>query len=141
MKTKKDKIIWGALIAVVVIVIAVSILFPKQKDAADSNLVILVDTDQPIGCVGVSYARYDGSLSSEHGQNADNSLMGRGESLYFDVRWPVTVTVYADLQARTELLTFRVEEAPASGSAWQVTLYDGAEGLTYSIELIPRTVE
>lgn len=128
------------LIAVILLFVVIVILLrDRDTGASNADLIVISDMDMPIGCVGVSYARWDGSYESGMGLNADNSMMTRGSRLYFDsVNWPATVTVYADLQGTEVLAELYIEEAPEAGELWQVTLYEGESGLTLSMERGPK---
>lgn len=130
------------LIAVIAIFVAIQALLPdKETTADDANLVIVSDTDVAIGSIRVDYVQWDGTQLSESGMNADNSLITRGDELYFDsVSWPAIVTVYADLYGNEILAQLYIEETPESG-IWQATLYDGAEGLSLSLESVPKATQ
>lgn len=130
------------LIAVIAIFVAIQALLPdKETTADDANLVIVSDTDVAIGSIRVDYVQWDGTQLSESGMNADNSLITRGDELYFDsVSWPAIVTVYADLYGNEILAQLYIEETPESG-IWQATLYDGAEGLSFSLESVPKATQ
>ncbi len=129
-----------ALIAVILIFVVIAIAMPKNgSGATDVDLIFLNDSDIPVGSVYISYARWDGSDVTEGGMNADSSVLDRGEDLQFTgIRWPVTVMVCSDLQGRETMARIVVEEAPAEGWLWCVTLIDSAAGPKLVVTDEPR---
>ena len=129
-----------ALIAVILIFVVIVLLLPERETTPiDAGVILVSDTDTPIGSAQMSYPRWDGSATSEYGMNADGSPMIRGDTICFEVgSWPATVTVCSDLQGREVLTTYIVEEAPEEGCAWQLTVSDGPDGLCMKVESVPQ---
>ena len=119
-----------ALIVIILIFVVIVIVVPKKETGAtNADLMFLNDSDTPVGSVYISYARWDGSNVTEGGMNADGSLLDRGDTLFFDgVSWPVIVTICSNLQGSEVLTQTIVEEAPAAGWLWRITLVDSAAG-------------
>lgn len=129
-----------ALIVVILIFVVIVIAIPeKEKETANADLLFVHDSDVPVGSVYISYARWDGSAVTEGGMNADSSMLERGDTLSFDgVIWPATVTVCSDLQGSEVLTQLIVEDAPAEGWLWCVTLVDSAAGPKLVLTDIPK---
>lgn len=139
MEAVQKKGFWILVIAVILVVIAVRIVWPAQKSEDTSNLVVVIDTDAPIGSIGVSYTGLDGSEISEHVINADESLLIRGDRLFFqNVRWPATVTVWGDLSGTELLMSFPVEQAPDAQCRWEAVIYDGDDGLAVALNSVSK---
>ena len=97
-------------------------------DGAEADLVFVNDADTPVALVGVRYAS-----AAEMARNADNSPICRRDSIGFcDVVYPVTVTVYADLEGRKPLASWTIE-TPPSGERYYVTAVDGRTGLNLTV--------
>lgn len=112
---------------------------PDQEISTDTDLIVEIDTDVSVGSVYINYTNADGSDVTEGGMNADNSLLERGDNLQFDgVEWPVSVTVCSDLQGSEALAQTIIEEAPAEGWLWCVTLVDSSTGLKLVVTDTPR---
>ena len=126
------------LIVVIALFVAIQIILPdREPDKIKANLVVVSETDIPIGSVGVNYARWDGTSVTEGGLNADNSAIRRGEEFGFEIAgWPVIVEVYSDLDASELLACCVVEEAPPEGCIWEVKISEDAEGVV----LVPNSV-
>lgn len=76
--------------------------------SAAGGLVFVNRTDIPVGAVGLRWED-----ETQVGCNADGSLIGKGEYLSFEAeRYPVTVTLFRDGEAREELLSCVIEEPP-----------------------------
>lgn len=128
------KSFWIIFIAFVLIVVAVQIIFPADKTVEEPNLIVISDTDTPIGIIQVNYPRWDGSLASEGVQNADGSMMLRGDQVRFAItNWPATVMVYSDLQGSEVLAAIVIEAAPEGDGVWTATVYDSEDGLSVSL--------
>lgn len=142
MEATKKKGFWILVILIILVAIAVRIIWPAQKTEGDANLLIVNDTNRSLGSIGVTYTSLDGSQVSEHALNADESMIEKGEQLYFfGIRWPAIVTIYTDLQSREVLAQLYIEEAPEANERWQATLYDGAEGLSLSLISVPKDAQ
>ena len=136
---KLPKSFWIIIIVVFLILIATQIIWPAKKESGDANLIVINNSQTPVGMVGVSYPRWDGSQVSEGASNADGSMLAQGDKLYFNgVQWPAVVTVYSDLQGEDSLMYFVVEEAPEENGRWQATIYDSDTGLSLTLESVPK---
>ena len=126
------------LIVVIALFVAIQIILPdREPDKIKANLVVVSETDIPIGSVGVNYSRWDGTSVTEGGLNADNSAIRRGEEFGFEIAgWPAIVEVYSDLVASELLAYCVVEEAPPEGCIWAVKISEDAEGVV----LVPNSV-
>lgn len=108
--TKSTKITVIAALAGAVMLLALwlvrGLLFGGNSAAGD--LVFTNQTDIPVGAVGLRWEK-----ESRIGCNADGSLFGEGDYLAFTVgHYPVTVTLYRDVEAREELISCTIEEPP-----------------------------
>ena len=137
-----SKKLWIALIAAVVIVAVISIVTGKNvneaKDLAASNVVFINDSHLSVGSVGVSFSRWDGTSESGGACNADGSLLERGDKLYFDVEFPCSLTVYADVEGREPLLSTVIEETPPGSleeGIWYVIARDNGDGMALTLSL------
>lgn len=124
------------LIAVILLFVIIAAVMPDREVTKDNaNLIVVSDTDTPIGSVQVNYTRWDGSLVSEGIQNADGSMLLRGDEARFAIiSWPATVYVYADQQGMEVLAAIVIEAAPEDSGIWTATIYDSEIGLTVSLE-------
>lgn len=99
--------------------------------SGEADVVFVNCTDTPVGSVGLNSA-----ISSGVGQNADGSLMSRGEFIGFeDVDYPVTVTVYTGLGGKAPLASCVIEAEP-EGDRWYVVGRDGPDGLTLEVATV-----
>ena len=137
-----SKKIWAALIAAIVIVMVISIVTGKDIDEAeklaDSNVVVINESDAAIGSVGYSFTRYDGTGESGGACNADGSLLLRGDKLWLDVQFPCALTVYADVEGREPVAAAVLEQKPPEGlqeGVWYVIARDGDNGVTLTLSL------
>lgn len=137
-----SKKIWAALIAAVIVVAVISVVTGRNvneaQQRADSNVVFVNESGAAIGSVGYSFARYDGTSESGAACNADGSLLKRGDKLWLDVRFPCTLTVYADVEGREPLASLVMEQEPPSGEqgrVWYVIARDGDSGITLTLSL------
>lgn len=94
-----------------------------------ADVVFVNCSDTPVGSVGL-----DSPSSSQGGQNADGSPMGRGESigLMYEVSYPAVVTVYADLDGEMPLASCVIEAEP-KGDRWYVAARDRGNGLVLEL--------
>lgn len=139
MKAPSKRMLIAMIVVILIFVVIVIAVPEKETGAADADLIFVHDSDTPVGSVYISFARWDGSGVTEGGMNADSSLLKRGDSLTFDgMEWPVTVTVCSDLQGSEALTQIVVEEAPAEGRLWRVTLVDSAAGPKLVLMDAPR---
>lgn len=123
------------LIAVILLFVIIAIILPDNDTVEKANLIVVSDTDTPIGAIQVNYTRWDGSLVSEGIQNADGSMLLRGDEARFAIiSWPATVYVYADQQGMEVLAAIVIEAAPEDSGIWTATIYDSEIGLTVSLE-------
>lgn len=77
-------------------------------NSASGDLVFTNQTDISIGAVGLRWEN-----ETMIGCNADGSLFGEGDYLAFTVeRYPVTVTLYRDVEAREKFVSCVLEEPP-----------------------------
>ena len=77
-------------------------------NSAAGDLVFTNQTDILVGSVGLRWEN-----ETQIGCHADGSLFGEGDYLAFTVeRYPVTVTLYRDVEAREELISCVIEEPP-----------------------------
>lgn len=77
-------------------------------NSASGDLVFTNQSDIPVGSVGLRWEN-----ESQISCHADGSLFGEGDYLAFTVeRYPVTVTLYRDVEAREELISCVIEEPP-----------------------------
>lgn len=139
MKPPSKRMLIAMIVVILIFVVIVIAIPEKESGAANADLVFVQDSDTPVGSVYISFARWDGSSVTEGGMNADSSLLKRGDSLSFDgVAWPVTVTVCSDLQGNEALAQIVIEEAPAEGRLWRVTLVDNTTGTKLILTDAPR---
>lgn len=107
--TKPTKVIVIAFLAagaVLALWMVRGLLFGGNSAAGD--LVFTNQTDIPVGSVGLHWEK-----ESTVGCNADGSLFGEGDYLAFTVEdYPVTVTIYRDVEGREELISCVIEEPP-----------------------------
>lgn len=124
-----------ALIAVILVIAGIIMVMPVgNADPVDADLLFCNDSGTPVGSVCISFAN-----ETCGAMNADGSLLKRGATLSFDdVEWPVTVTVCGDLQGYETLAQIIVEEAPAEGWLWRITLVDSADGVRLMLQDVPR---
>lgn len=123
------------LIAVILLFVIIAIILPDNDAVEKANLIVVSDTDTPIGAIQVNYTRWDGSLVSEGIQNADGSMLLRGDEARFAIiSWPATVYVYADQQGTEVLAAIVIETAPEDDGIWKASVYDSEMGLTVSLE-------
>lgn len=123
------------LIAVILLFVIIAIILPDNDTVEKANLIVVSNTDTPIGAIQVNYTRWDGSLVSEGIQNADGSMLLRGDEARFAIiSWPATVYVYADQQGMEVLAAIVIETAPEDSGIWTATIYDSEIGLTVSLE-------
>ena len=127
------------LIAVIALFVVIQIILPdKDPDKMKANLVVVSETDAPVGSIGVNYTRWDGTSVTEKGLNADNSDIRRGEEFGFEITgWPVIVEVYSDLVGSELLAYCVVEEAPPEGCIWQATIAEDTEGIVLALNSVP----
>ena len=132
-----SKKLWIIFAAAVVIVIVISFLagrgISQAKRLVDSNVIFVNESRVPVGSVG-----YFSPMESGGACNADSSLLERGETLYFDVEFPCTLTVYADAEGMAPLLSAVVEEEPPGSleeGVWYVIARDGPEGMMLTLSL------
>jgi len=144
MMKPPSKKLWIALIAVIAIVMVIAIITGRDMRQAvqlgSSNLVFVNASNTPVGSVGIDFSRWDGSGEACAGMNADGSPLKRGDRLYFDAGgWPVTVTVYRDLQGWEPLAQMVIEQAPPETleeCIWYVIAQDGpGESITLTLSL------
>lgn len=77
-------------------------------NSAQGDLVFTNQTDIPVGSVGLFWEK-----ETQVCCNADGSLFEEGDYLAFTVeRYPVTVALYRDVEAREELISCVIEEPP-----------------------------
>ena len=139
MKAPSKRMMIAMIVVILIFVVIVIAVPEKEAETVNADLMFLHDSDSPVGSVYISYARWDGSGVTEGGTNADGSLLERGDTLSFDgVIWPVTVTVCSDLQGSEVLTQLIVEDAPAEGWLWCVTLVDSADGPKLVLTDTPR---
>lgn len=102
--------------------------FELTEHRTQPEVVFVNDANTPVGSVSLTSAR-----STEVCLHADNSLLGRGESLGFQVdSYPVTVTVYGDIDGRQKLASCIIEEKP-EGERWYVVARDGENGTVLEV--------
>lgn len=139
-----SKKLWLALTLAIVLVVAIAIVTGRDVrqavDLSGSNLVFVNRSSIPVGSVGIHFTRWDGTGESSAGMNADGSMLGRGDRLYFDAGgWPVTVTVCRDLQGWEPIAQTVVEQAPPETleeCVWYVIARDGpGESMTLTLSL------
>ena len=76
--------------------------------SAVGDLVFVNRSDIPVGAVGLRWED-----ETRVGCNADGSLFDEGDYLAFTAeRYPVTVTLFRDTEAREELVSCVIEEPP-----------------------------
>jgi len=139
MDAVKKKSFWIILIVLVLVVVAVRVIAPKEQGTDDANLTVTNNSDTPIGSIGVSYTRWDGSSVSEGTINADGSMIGKGETVwFFQVNWPAIVTVYADLEATQLLTQIFIEETPEPNCRWEAVVCGSGQDLSYALESVPK---
>ena len=124
-----------ALIALILVIAGIIMVMPVgNADPVNADLIFYNDSGTPVGSVCISFANETCAVV-----NADGSLLKRGDTLSFDdVEWPVTVTVCSDLQGYETLAQIIVEEAPAEGWLWRITLVDSAGGVRLMLQDVPR---
>lgn len=95
----------------------------------EADVVFVNCSDTPVGSVVL-----DSASSSQGGQNADGSPMGRGDfiGLTYEVSYPATVTVCAGLGGETPLASCTIEREP-EGGRWYVTAEDGPDGMILTV--------
>lgn len=133
---KSGKIALAVLIGVLVLVGAVlAWAMLTGRDGVEGDLVFVNGSGVAIGSVGFDELGADGTaVSSTVGQNADNSLMGRGASISFEVErgYPLELTAYSAVGGQGALASLMVSEAPAE--RWYVVARDdGAGGVTLEL--------
>lgn len=139
MDAVKKKSFWIILIVLVLVVVAVRVIAPKEQGTDDANLTVTNNSDTPIGSIGVSYTRWDGSSVSEGTINADGSMIGKGDTVwFFQVNWPAIVTVYADLEATQLLTQIFIEETPEPNCRWEAIIYNLEGNPNISLESVPK---
>lgn len=139
MDAVKKKSFWIILIVIVLIVVAVQLTAPKEWENSDANLTVVNESDTPIGSIAVDYPRWDGSSVTEGAVNADGSMIGKGDTVwFFQVRWPAIVTVYEDTEANRVLTQIYIEEAPEENCRWEATVYDLEGELSITLECVPK---
>lgn len=125
---KCRKIRWMLLAALMLTLMSAPsgcrVLADEQADVVFVNC-----TDTPVGSVGL-----DSPSSSQGGQNADGSPMGRGESIGFvyEVSYPAVVTVYAGPGGETPLASCVIETEP-EGGRWYVAARDSESGMVLEV--------
>ena len=98
--------------------------FELTEHRTQPEVVFVSDTDTPIGSVSLTSAQ-----STEVCLHADNSLLTRGESFTFQVEeYPMTMTVYGDLEGKIPLAACIITEAP-EGDRWYVVARDSENGM------------
>lgn len=99
----------------------------------EADLVFVNQSDAVIVAVVVDFRDQNGGQ-----QNADGSPLKRGESFGFETgEYPVTLTVYdAPFEDYTqkELGVTTIASAPPKGERWYVTAWNGAEGITFTVD-------
>lgn len=137
-----SKKIWAALIAAIVIVAVISVVTGRNVNEAlqqaGSNVVFVNDSKAAVGSVEYSFSRYDGTSESGGTCNADGSLLKRGDRLWLDVRFPCTLTLYADVEGRKPVAVAVLEQAPPKTlqeGLWYVVARDGDNGVTLTLSL------
>ena len=138
-----SKKLWIALIAAILIVVVISIVTGGDandaRQLADSDVVFINNSTESIAMVSLYMSRWDGSVESTAGMNADGTPLKRGDKLHFDVRgWPAIVTVYGDWQGREPLAEVIIEEEPPSGEleqVWYVIARDSPKGMSLTLSL------
>ncbi|MGN0985040.1 MAG: hypothetical protein ACI4OU_00960 [Candidatus Enterenecus sp.] len=93
-------------------------------DGAEGEVVFVNGTDTPVASVGVHFTGY-----VEVGRYANGRPIRWGGSIGFDhVEYPVTVTVYSDLDGQEPMASCVITQAP-QGERWYVAAREGPEGL------------
>lgn len=139
MDAVRKKSFWIILIVVVLIAVAVQLIAPKEWETGDANLTVTNKSDTPIGSIGVSYTRWDGSSVSDGTIHADGSMIGKGDTVwFFQVSWPAIVTVYADLEATRVLTQIYIEETPEPNCRWEAVIYHLEGEPNISMESVPK---
>ena len=133
---KSGKIVLAVLVGGLVLmgaILAWALL--TGRDGVEGDLVFVNSSGVAIGSVGFDEFGADGeTVSSAVGQNADNSLMGRGASISFEVErgYPLELTVYSAVGGHGALASLTISEAPAE--RWYVAARDdGAGGVTLEL--------
>ena len=139
MNAVKKKSFWNILIVIILILVAIRLIAPKEWETSDANLTVTNKSDTRIGSVSVDYTRWDGSSVSEGTVNADGSMIEKGDTVwFFQLGWPAIVTVYSDLQASRVLTQIYIEEAPEAHCRWEAELYDLEGELSISLACVPK---
>ena len=133
---KSGKIVLAVLIGALVLmgaVLAWSLL--TGRDGVEGDLVFVNGSGVAVGSIGIDEFGADGeTISSTVGQNADNSLMGKGASISFEVErgYPLEVTAYSAVGGHGALASLTISEAPTE--RWYVVARDdGAGGVTLEL--------
>ena len=133
---KSGKIVLTAIIGALVLagaVLAWALL--TGRDGVEGDLVFVNGSGIAVGSVGIDEMGADGGIiSSTVGQNADNSVMGRGASIGFEVErgYPLELTAYSAVGGRGVLARLTISEAPPE--RWYVVARDdGAGGVTLEL--------
>lgn len=138
MKITEQRWFWILLVLILLAGLSVWILWAPQSTGVEADLVVLLDADTPVGSIGVSCTRPDGSQSSEQCIRADEQLFRRGEQLFFqDVSWPAVVTLWSDVQGTQLLMQFCVEQLEDAQGGWKAVISDGPAGLTVDLVQVP----
>ena len=120
----------GALIGLLALILAVAVIVicmpGSSADDLNADLTVAVNADLFIGSIGVSCVRGDGSSGSGGVVNADGTPFIRGDVIPLEADgWPVTVSVYADIQGAVLLAYCTIKEMPPEGCFWQVSVREG----------------
>ncbi len=133
---KSGKIVLAVLIGGLVLmgaILAWALL--TGRDGVEGDLVFVNSSGVAVGSVGIDEFGADGeTVSSTVGQNADNSCMGKGASISFEVErgYPLELTAYSAVGGHGALASLTVSEAPAE--RWYVVARDdGAGGVTLEL--------
>ena len=134
---KSGKIVLTAIIGTLVLagaVLAWALL--TGRDGVEGDLVFVNGSGIAVGSVGIDEMGADGGIiSSTVGQNADNSVMGRGASIGFEVErgYPLELTAYSAIGGHGALASLTISEAPAGERWYVVARDDGAGGVTLEL--------